>query len=139
MESLILGPTEIIRFPEYKWESVRARIDTGAKISAMHCERVNVNQTEDGEILSFWLATEASGKTTRFTTAEFQEREIRSSFGQVEKRFTIKALIIIGGKRIRGKFTLTNRKKMSYPVLIGRNFLKGRFLVDVSLNRETQE
>jgi hypothetical protein len=132
LERTILGATESIRFPEYLWENVRARIDTGAKTSAMHCSKVVVLNTERGNLLQFWLETDSSDDDVCFSTSEFQERKVRSSFGEVETRFTIKALVVIGGKRIRGKFTLTNRKKMSYPVLIGRNFLRGRFLVDVS-------
>lgn len=130
----IIGAAEIVNFPELKWEKVKARIDTGAKTSAMHCHKISLKRTKNGDLLNFWLELTPE-KISRFSTSEFHETEVRSSFGDVERRFTVKALVVINGKKIRGKFTLTNRRKMTYPVLIGRNFLKGRFLVDVSTKR----
>lgn len=100
----------------------------------MHCTKITLQKTEDGEFLHFWLQPDESGQSRSFITSDFEEKKIKSSFGTVERRFTIRALVVIGRKRIRGKFTLTNREKMSYPVLIGRNFLRKRFLVDVSRN-----
>lgn len=135
----IIGAAEVIDFPELNWRKVRARIDTGARTSAMHCTKISLRKTDDGELLSFWLESNPTEGARHFTTSEFHEKEVRSSFGHVERRFTVKVLVVINGKRIRGKFTLTNRNQMSYPVLIGRNFLKGRFLVDVSRNTRRPE
>ncbi len=100
----------------------------------MHCTKIILRKTENGEFLHFWLQPDDSGQSRSFTTSDFEEKKVKSSFGTVERRFTIKALVVISQKRIRGKFTLTNREKMTYPVLIGRNFLRKRFLVDVSRN-----
>ncbi len=100
----------------------------------MHCTKIMLLKTEKGEFLHFWLQPDDTGQARSFTTSDFEEKKIKNSFGATERRFTIKALVVIGQKRIRGKFTLTNREKMSYPVLIGRNFLRRRFLVDVSRN-----
>jgi hypothetical protein len=130
----IIGAAEIVDFPEFNWLKVKARIDTGARTSAMHCTKITLQKTEKGEFLHFWLQPDDSGQARSFTTSDFEEKEVKSSFGTTERRFTIKALVVISHKRIRGKFTLTNREKMSYPILIGRNFLRSRFLVDVSRN-----
>lgn len=134
LQHQIIGAAEIVDFPEFNWLKVRARIDTGARTSAMHCTKITLHKTEDGEFLHFWLQPDDSGQSRSFITSDFEEKKVKSSFGTVERRFTIKALVVISRKRIRGKFTLTNREKMSYPVLIGRNFLRKRFLVDVSRN-----
>lgn len=130
----IIGGAEIIDFPEFQWEKVKARVDTGAKISALHCHKVTHTQTKKGDMLNFWLEL-SPGKLTPFSTKEFHVRTVKNSFGQVETRYAIKTLVVINGRKIRGKFTLANRRKMTYPVLIGRNFLLGRFLVDVSTKR----
>ena len=100
----------------------------------MHCTKIHLQKTEQGEFLQFWLQPDQSGQSRSFTTSDFEEKKIKSSFGATERRFTIKVLVIINQKKIRGKFTLTNRETMAYPILIGRNFLRSRFLVDVSLN-----
>lgn len=60
-----------------------------------------------------------------------KKRFIKNSSGLGEERYVIKTLIIIGKRKIRGNLSLTNRAEMKYPVLLGRKFLKGRFIVDV--------
>jgi hypothetical protein len=64
---------------------------------------------------------------------EFFQKEIKNSFGEIEKRYIIKTIIKIGRKRIKSVISLTHRGNMRYPVLIGRKLLKNRFIVDVSL------
>ncbi|GAA4440874.1 ATP-dependent zinc protease [Ravibacter arvi] len=135
LASQIIGATEIVNFPEFNWLRVQARVDTGARTSAMHCARVVLEKKEGRPLLNFWLTVDAGREPVGFSTFDFQEREVKSSFGTVEKRFAIKTLVVINGRRFRGSFTLSNRDNMVYPVLIGRNFLKGRFLVDASVNK----
>jgi hypothetical protein len=57
---------------------------------------------------------------------------VRTSSGKEEKRYVIKTLIKLFGRNIRTEFTLANRRKMSYPILLGRKLLKGRFIIDVA-------
>ena len=68
-----------------------------------------------------------------FYASSYTIKVVRSSTGIAEKRFAIKTDLALFGKNYKVTFTLTNRKKMKYPVLIGRKFLTGRFLVDVAL------
>ncbi len=67
----------------------------------------------------------------KFTT--YSQKNIKNSFGEIEKRFVIKTNVTIGGKHIKALISLTDRGTMRYPVLIGRKLLKNRFIVDVSL------
>jgi hypothetical protein len=70
---------------------------------------------------------------TELTFSEYSQKEIKNSFGEIEKRYVIKTTVKIGRKRIKSLISLTNRENMRYPVLIGRKLLKGRYIVDVSL------
>ena len=57
---------------------------------------------------------------------------MRSAHGDLQVRFRIHMTIILGGKKIRGTFTLADRSKNKYPALIGCKILNKKFLVDVS-------
>ncbi|MCB0803276.1 MAG: ATP-dependent zinc protease [Flavobacteriales bacterium] len=65
-------------------------------------------------------------------TKNFFRKVVKSSNGRKEKRYIIKTVIQLGGKKRKTDVSLTDRGKMKYPVLIGRKVLKNGFLVDVS-------
>ena len=108
-----------------------AKIDTGANTTALHCHHVRV---ENG-VLFFRLLDESHPeyvqREQRFE--KFEEKLIKSSFGQSELRYVVHTTIVIGKRKIKSIVSLSDRANMRYPVLIGRRFLKNRFNVDVSL------
>lgn len=110
------------------------KIDTGADTSAIHCERIRIKEINGKDHLVFKLLDRKhplyTGKD--IVTDEFKEKKVKSSFGDYEFRYQVKLLTIIFGKSYRVTFNLSNRKNMRYPVLLGRRFLKNRFIVDVS-------
>jgi hypothetical protein len=124
----VIGRAEIVRFPDLDEEKVHARIDSGARTSAIWGS-AHVND-DDKLIVSFFGNT---SKTYEFTS--YGQQVVSSSNGQVDKRYTIRLLVIISGKKIRATFTIANRVTQVYPVLIGRNVLRGKFVVDVKLGR----
>lgn len=125
----VIGRAENISFPELKLEAIPARIDTGARTAAIWASNIAV---EDGR-LTFTLFDKQSphytGEQLSFDT--FGEQVVASSTGIAEKRFKVKLLVKLQGKKIRASFTLANRATQVYPVLIGRNVLMGKFIVDV--------
>ncbi len=60
-------------------------------------------------------------------------KKVKSSNGKTEERIFVKTVIELAGKQYKAELSLTDRKDMKYPMLIGRKYLQGRFLVDVSL------
>ncbi|MBI3511753.1 MAG: ATP-dependent zinc protease [Bacteroidetes bacterium] len=129
-EKKLIGRREFIDFPDLGLFRLVAKIDTGANTTALHCHHVRV---ENG-ILFFRLLDESHPeyKNTEHRFEKFEQKLIRSSFGEEEMRYIIRTRIRIGKKTIRSIVSLTDRKNMKYPVLIGRRLLKKRFLVDVS-------
>ena len=69
----------------------------------------------------------------------YKIKKVRSSNGEIQNRASIKIVLEFFGKRYRSIITLTNRADMKLPMLIGRNFLKKNFLVDVSKEYITKE
>lgn len=119
-----------VDLPELGIENAKAKIDTGAYTSAIHCTKIRLKD----EALSFFFPIEIEGKrvTQKFQTRTFTRKVIRSSNGKQESRFIIKTKIILFGKSFVTDFSLSDRSRMKNPVLLGRKLLKGKFIVDVS-------
>lgn len=130
-EKRIIGRREVVDFPELGLYGIIAKIDTGAYTTALHCHDIR----EENGVLYFKLLDPTHPEYTmtekKFTT--YFQKEIKNSFGEVEKRYIIKTIIKIGRKRIKSVISLTDRGTMRYPVLIGRKLLKNKFIVDVAL------
>ena len=128
----IIGATDILDLPELGWYRVPVRVDSGATTSSIHCSRVRLVKEGESAVLRFYLDTKKGAPQQSFVVKDFKETIVRNSSGKEEKRYVIKTRITIFGKKIKTEFSLANRRKMRYPILLGRKLLKGRFLVDVS-------
>lgn len=111
-DKIILKTVEevkIMNISEQRNHSVLARIDTGASKSSIGLTLAAELQL--GPIKSYSKVRNANGTTTRPV---------------------VEAVIEIGGKKIKEKFTIANRTNMKYKVLVGRNVLKNGFLIDTT-------
>lgn len=126
----LIGRAEPVQFPVLGLLKVPARIDSGAKTSSVWASDVRL---QDG-VLKFTLfdTTSKHYNGHEVETKSFETRMVASSNGAVEERYVVKLVVELSGRRIRASFTLANRSLQAYPVLIGRNVLRGKFLVDVS-------
>ncbi len=125
-EKKVIGRFELVDFPDLGIRGMNAKIDTGAYSTAVHCNKIDVTKVGGVMVLDF----EIEGKAHRFD--EFGTKEVKNSFGDVEKRFIIKTKVRIGRRTVLATISLSDRAGMRFPVLIGRKLLKGRFVVDVS-------
>lgn len=131
--SYTIGRNDIIDLPELGLFDVKAKIDTGAFTSALHCSRIKVIDKEGTPTVSFQISGATIGRkgSTKFETSDFTQRKIKSSTGHIENRVIIKTRLVLFGKKFRTEFSLTDRSGMKFPVLLGRKFLKKGFVVDV--------
>ncbi len=133
---IIIGRQEYCALPLLGLDNVPARIDSGAKTSALHAYNIEVSKDDDGqEHITFNTHPENRRRKDAplITLPIVDKRHITSSNGIREERYIVRMMISLGGKTLETDFTLTSRHKMSFPVLIGRNTLiKGGFLIDVS-------
>jgi hypothetical protein len=130
-EKRIIGRREYIDFPELGLNTIIAKMDTGAYTSALYCHDI---REENGTLVFRLLHPSYSNydpREHRFT--EYDQKDIKNSFGEIETRYTIKTIVKIGRRRIKSVISLTDRSDMRYPVLIGRKILNNRFIIDVSL------
>jgi len=125
----ILGRYDRFDLPELGVCDIHAKIDTGAYTCSLHCHKAEI---VDGK-LEFILLDQEHPEFTgmKFTFAQFEERDIKNSFGEVEKRFVIITSIKVFEEVIATEFSLSNRGSLKFPILIGRKILRDRFLIDV--------
>lgn len=128
----IIGRREYVALPEIGLIHVEAKIDTGAYTSSVHCEDIQMREVDGIPTLYFTILPPGSEEKLEFNYHTFHVKKIKNSFGEMEERFVIRTLLKIGHKQILASFSLSNRDRMRYPVLIGRRPVKGRFLIDVS-------
>ena len=133
-EQIIIGRRERIDLPSLGIKSLKAKVDTGAFSSSIHCHKIYTKKIKKTNYLCFNLLEPSHPKyeETFYEVSEFKQTKIKNSFGQSETRYLIKLPILISGQILETNFTLSNRSEMKYPVLLGRDLLRGRFLVDVS-------
>lgn len=128
----VIGMTDLIDFPDLELFDVKAKVDTGAYTSALHCKDVRLVKSGLQTKLRFSIIGESGGTAKKFYSTDFKQRLIKNSFGIAEKRYVIKTRIKLFGRIIKTEFTLADRERMKNPVLLGRKLLRNRFIVDVS-------
>src|SRR5690606_1452316 len=113
-----LGRYDRVDLPELGLSNIHAKIDTGAYNCSLHCHRAEV---VDGK-LEFILLDEEHPEFTgmKFSFANFDIRNVRNSFGEVERRFVIVTTITIFEEVITTEFSLSDRGSLKFPILIGR-------------------
>ena len=127
----ILGRIEQVSFPDWDLIGLDAKIDTGAYTSSLHCHHI---EKTDKEHIRFNLLDPSHEiyNEKLFELPIHKEKTVKSSNGMTEQRFVVKTSIQLMGQFLDIELSLTDRSEMNYPVLLGRKFLKNRFLVDVS-------
>lgn len=130
----VIGRNDLVDLPEFLLENIEAKVDTGAYTSAIHGSQVQVIEVNGRKRIVFHImGSHQNGLEHQvFSTENFTEKYIKSSFGQIEKRFVIKTKIRLFGKLFRTEFSLADRTDMRFPILLGRKLLRNRFIVDVT-------
>jgi hypothetical protein len=112
--------------------NVPAKVDTGADSNSVWASGVH----ETGTGLTFMLFGPESdlytGKVITVPSGSYRQVRVRSSSGAYQSRYKVALSTVVEGREFTANFTLADRKAMAYPVLLGRDFLTGEFLVDVS-------
>lgn len=128
-EKAVIGNAVAVSFPELGFEKVVSRVDTGARNSAIWVSRAEL---VDGVLEVVFFDKTSSYFTGQVHRIMSHERiVVTNSTGHAEERFMIRLLVRVGTRKIRARFTLANRSQQVYPILIGRNILRGKFVVDV--------
>jgi hypothetical protein len=123
---LIGGIEEVVLLP---WGvKLPARIDTGATKTSLDARELKVQD----DMVEFTLPKKHGGLHLRLPIIEW--RHIRTPEG-LEPRPVVELEICLGSRRIRTEVNLADRSMVKYPLILGRNFLKENYIVDVKRRR----
>lgn len=130
----IIGRIEKVDLPALNLNNLDAKIDTGAYTSSLHCHHIQIEQKEGERWVQFYVLDPDHPEYEKrpYKSRVHKIKKVKSSNGQVEERVVIKQAIRFCGENRQIQLSLTDRSEMKFPVLIGRRFLSGKYLVDVS-------
>jgi len=124
----VLGAVERVSIPAWGVTGLPARVDTGARTSALHVEGL----TELGGGRVRFELRPGRGKIGPIEATISRRGRVRSTSGKLKTRLFVTARIRLGTAERRVEIGLVDRSEMLYRMLLGRSALSGRFLVDVS-------
>lgn len=131
-DRVLVGNEEWCGLPSLNMPAIKARVDSGAKISTLHALNIRPFKRNETDWVSFDVQPlQGSRRTVVTCEAPVQTRTtIKSSSGVSERRYVISVSLALGGMTWDVRLTLTNRSEMGYRMLLGREAMKGRLLVD---------
>ena len=127
-----LGWREWIALPDFEDVWIKAKVDTGARTSAIHAFDVRSFERDGAEWIRFTLHPLPKRKHPSVVCEAplLERRKVTSSNGKSELRPVIRVPVRISGRTYEVDLTLTRRDAMGFRMLLGREALKRRFLVD---------
>ncbi|MEE4190343.1 MAG: ATP-dependent zinc protease [Halieaceae bacterium] len=132
MPKQTLGWREWLALPDLGIDYIKAKIDTGARTSALHAFRVELFD-KDGEAWVRFGMHPLQYDPDEVVECEarlLDQREVRDSGGHSEMRYVIHSTIQIGDEQVDAEITLTDRESMKFRMLLGRTAMRGNYLVD---------
>jgi hypothetical protein len=127
----VVGWREWVIFPDYLNARVKAKVDTGARTSAIHAEEIKLIGSGDATRVGFVILPNQGDDATIVPCEAplLERRRITDSGGHDEERFVVIANLQLGAHLWPIELSLTNRDSMGFRMLLGRTALKKRFLV----------
>ncbi|MDQ1255448.1 MAG: hypothetical protein QG656_38 [Candidatus Hydrogenedentes bacterium] len=128
----VIGWIEQVDLTDWGIRDLRAKVDTGARTSALHVE--NLVSGEDGSVQFQVVVNRNRFEEQRVNVCAQAVRwaRVRSSSGEFTQRCFVRTRMRLGGVVREIEISLVSREKMAYRMLLGRQALARHFLVDVS-------
>ncbi len=123
-----VGWREWARLPELGVRRLKAKFDTGARACALHAHKFEIVEKGKDQYIRFKLRETSKWRTCKC----IGYRIIKDTGGRVSERPAIMTPIVVGGERFEMEVCLTDRSNMRHRLIIGRQEIRGRFLVDAS-------
>jgi len=130
----LIGWREWVGLPELGVQMVKAKIDTGARSSALHAWNIKPFEKDGAPWVAFELHPMQRDNHVVIECAAplLGKRRVRSSSGVIQTRFAIETVLELGVRRWPIEITLTNRDEMGFRMLLGRTALRRRVMIDPS-------
>ena len=128
----VLGWREWVGLPDHSLAWVQAKVDTGARTSALHATGLVTFERDGAEWVRFRVHPwqRSSIDSVKLEAPVLDRRMVRPSNGVAKLRPVVLLPVRIGGSTVAVEFTLTRREQMGFRMLLGRQAIRGRFAVD---------
>ena len=128
----MLGWREWVELPELNIHQIKAKIDTGARSSALHAFAIEPYRKNGQRWVMFAIHPKQRHSDVFIEChAPIKDRRIvTDSGGHKQRRYVIETQLVLGQSRINAEMTLTNRDSMLFRMLIGRTTMNNRFIID---------
>jgi hypothetical protein len=132
---ITIGRTDKADFPELLLSEIDLKIDSGAYTSSIHCSNITNITVNGASLIQFTLLDPEHPhyNDKEFTFKNYASKIVKSSNGVSEMRFMILTEIFIFNKTFPIYLTLSERKDMKFPILLGRKFLNKKFVIDTTM------
>jgi len=128
----LAGWREWVRLPDVDVPWIKAKLDTGARTSALHAYDIEPFERDGAAWVRFrirpWQESVEDEVVAQLPVHD--RRRVRSSSGHVQNRYVVRMRITLLGREVTGEFTLSNRDQMGFRMLVGREVLRQGFAVD---------
>lgn len=132
-EKTTLGWREWITLPHLSKLPIKAKVDTGAKTSVLHAHDIEIFERHNKTWVTFEVVPSIKTRSPILAKALLVDyRTVKSSMGETTKRPVIHTIIRVGPEEYNIELTLVDRSLMGYRMLIGRQALRRRFLINPS-------
>lgn len=132
----LVGWREWVSLPAIGIGWIKAKIDTGARTSAIHAFDLAAFERDGRSWVRFsihpWQGS--AEDSVEVSCPMLDVREVRSSNGAVEERYAVELTVVLAGRELTTPVTLSNRDEMGFRMLVGREALAQGFLVDASVS-----
>lgn len=130
----IIGSEEWCAFESFKIPAIKARVDSGAKTSSIQANNIKIFFKDTEEWVSFEVNPLQENRSVNIKCESkiHAKRNVKSSMGITEERLVIKAPLTFGDNVFEIELTLANRDSMEFRMLLGREALYNRYLVNPS-------
>lgn len=131
-QKMLVGWREWIALPDLGICAMKAKVDTGARTSAIHATEIREYRKNGEKWVKFLLHPSViqCGSSQERTAKVVDRRMVRDSGGHESFRYFIETRMIIGGQIYPIEITLASREKMKFKMLIGRTAMNDRLIVD---------
>jgi hypothetical protein len=132
----VLGWREWVALPELGIDHVKAKVDTGARTSALHAFFVDpfMRRGQQWVRIGVHPLQNSAEPAVEVDVRVADHRSVTDSGGHREMRYVIRTDVLLGPARWPIELTLTNRDSMKFRMLLGRTALSGRYVVDPRLS-----
>ncbi len=136
-----VGWREEVLIPELTKHKIKAKVDTGARTSALHVTNLELIPRGTKTYAHFKIhpMQDSSTPAIKCVAKVLEQRKIRSSTGHASIRPVISLELKVGSETFETEVTLVNRDLMGFRMLLGRKALKGRFTVNVAKSFRTSK